>query len=80
MSKYVAEFKVKAIQFTDEDSIKAIKEEYPFCEYDEDFELLVVNTFRGILCMNRGDYIAELFNTTVIIPANIFEESFTKVK
>lgn len=79
MSKYLAEFEVKAIQFTDEDSIKAIKEEYPFCEYDEDFKLLVVNTFQGILCMNKGDYIAELFGSTVIIPANIFEESFTKV-
>lgn len=79
MSKYLAEFEVKAIQFTDEDSIKYIKEEYPLCEYDEDFKLLVVNTFQGILCMNKGDYIAEVFNTTVIIPADIFEESFKKV-
>lgn len=79
MSKYTAEFEVKAIQFTDEDSIKAIKEVYPLCEYDEDFKLLVVNTFQGILCMNKGDYIAELFGSTVVIPANIFEESFKKV-
>lgn len=76
MSKYLAEFEVKAIQFTDEDSIKAIKEEYPFCEYDEDFKLLVVNTFQGILCMNKGDYIAEVFGSTVIIPANIFRKFY----
>lgn len=79
MSKYLAEFEVKAIQFTDEDSIKYIKEKYPLCEYDEDFKLLVVNTFQGILCMNKGDYIAEVFGSTVIIPADIFEESFKKV-
>ena len=32
-----------------------------------------------VLCMNKGDYIAEVFGSTVIIPANIFEESFKKV-
>lgn len=80
MSKYLAEFEVKAIQFTNEDSIKAIAKVYPDCSYDEYLKLLVVNTSRGILCMNKGDYIAEVFGTTVIIPADIFEESFTKVK
>lgn len=79
MSKYLAEFEVKAIQFTNEDSIKAIAKVYPDCSYDEYLKLLVVGTSRGILCMNKGDYIAEVFNTTVIIPANIFEESFKKV-
>lgn len=79
MSKYLAEFEVKAIQFTNEDSIKAIAKVYPDCSYDEDLKLLVVGTSRGILCMNKGDYIAELFGSTVIIPANIFEESFKKV-
>lgn len=79
MSKYLAEFEVKAMQFTNEDSIKAIAKVYPDCSYDEYLKLLVVGTSRGILCMNKGDYIAELFNTTVIIPADIFEESFKKV-
>ena len=79
MNEYIAEFEVKAIQFTDEASIKAITKVYPYCSYDEDLKLLVVNTSRGILCMNKGDYIAEVFNTTVIIPADIFEESFKKV-
>lgn len=80
MSKYLAEFEVKAIQFTDESSIKAIAKVYPDCSYDEYLKLLVVNTSCGILCMNKGDYIAELFGSTVVIPADIFEESFTKVK
>ena len=80
MSKYLAEFEAKAIQYTDEDSIKAIAKVYKFCNYDEDMKVLVVPTHNGILCMNKGDYIAEVFGTTVIIPADVFEESFTKVK
>ena len=79
MNEYIAEFEVKAIQFTDEASIKAITKVYPYCSYDEYLKLLVVNTSRGILCMNKGDYIAEVFGSTVIIPTNIFEESFKKV-
>lgn len=79
MSKYIVEFEVKAIQFTDEASIKAIDKVYRHCSYDEYLKLLVVNTSRGILCMNKGDYIAEVFGSTVVIPANIFEESFKKV-
>lgn len=79
MNEYIAEFEVKAIQFTDEASIKAIDKVYRHCSYDEYLKLLVVNTSSGILCMNKGDYIAEVFNTTVIIPADIFEESFKKV-
>lgn len=79
MNEYIAEFEVKAIQFTDEASIKAIDKVYRHCSYDEYLKLLVVGTSRGILCMNKGDYIAEVFNTTVIIPADIFEESFKKV-
>ena len=79
MSKYLAEFEVKAIQFTNEDSIKAIAKVYPDCSYDEYLKLLVVGTNHGVLCMNKGDYIAEVFGSTVVIPADIFEESFKKV-
>ena len=46
----------------------------------EDLKVLVVNTDRGILCMNKGDYIAEVFGSPVIIPANTFKECFTEVK
>ena len=80
MTKYITTYEMKAIQFTDEDSVKAITKVYPFCSYDEDLKVLVVNTDRGILCMNKGDYIAEVFGSPVIIPANTFKECFTEVK
>lgn len=79
MNDYRAIFEVEAIQFTDEDSIKAITKVYPYSNYDEYLKLLIVDTKHGILCMNKGDYIAKLFGSTVVIPANIFEESFKKV-
>ena len=79
MNEYIAEFEVKAIQFTDEASIKAIAKVYRRCSYDEYLKLLVVGTNHGVLCMNKGDYIAEVFGSTVVIPADIFEESFKKV-
>ena len=78
-NKYITTYEIMAIQFTDEDSIKAITRVYPFCSYDEDLKLLVVPTQQGILCMNKGDYIAEVFGSPVIITTDIFEECFKKV-
>lgn len=80
MSKYITTYKIRAMQFTDGDSVKAITKVYPLHTYNKDLNILVVNTNRGILCINKGDYIAEAFGSTFIIPANIFEECFTKVK
>lgn len=80
MSKYVSTLDVKAIQFTDEDSIKAITKVYPLHTYNKDLKVLVVHTHRGVLCMNKGDYIAEVLGNTVIIPADIFVKCFTEVE
>ena len=80
MSKYLATLDVKAIQYTDEDSIKAISEVYLLHSYNEDSNVLVIHTHRGILCMNKGDYIIEVFDTPIIVSADIFEKCFTEVE
>ena len=79
MSKYIATLDVKAIQYTDESSIKTISKVYPFCSYDEDFKVLVVHTHRGVLCMNKGDYIVEVFDIPIIVSTDIFEMRFKPV-
>lgn len=80
MTKYITTYEMKAIQFTDEDSVKAITKVYPLHTYNKDLKVLVLSTQQGILCMNKGDYIAEVFGSPVIIPANTFKECFTEVK
>lgn len=84
MSKYIATLGVKALQYTNEDSIKSISKvypkAYPFPNYNKDFNVLVIYTHRGVLCMNKGDYIAEVLGNTVIIPADIFEKCFTRIE
>lgn len=81
--KYMANYTVSAIQYTgDEETLKYIGEfiNGTAIHYLENNSILAIS-YDGEKCfeLNLGDYLARIAGVYIVVPADIFEECFTKV-
>lgn len=81
--RYLANYTISAIKYTgDEEDLKYIGEfingtAIPYLE-----KSILAISYDGENCfeLNIGDYLARIVGVYVVIPAEIFEECFTKVE
>lgn len=81
MSKYIAKYTVSAIQYTgDESTLKDIGEFINGTAIPNLNNIIVVS-YDGENCfeLNTGDYLARIAGVYIVVPADIFEESFMRV-
>lgn len=82
--KYIANYTVSAIQYTSDDEL-TLKSIGAFINgtaiHHSDNSILVIS-HDGENCfeLNTGDYLARIVGVYLVIPAEIFEECFTKVE
>lgn len=83
--KYIANYTVSAVQYTSDDEV-ILKSIGAFINgsaipYLDTTKILAIS-YDGENCfeLNKGDYLAKIASVYIVIPADIFEECFTKVK
>lgn len=84
--KYIANYTVSAVQYTGDDeallkSIGAFINGTAIRNYSSENSILVIS-HDGENCfeLTLGDYLARIAGVYVVIPTDIFEECFTKVR
>lgn len=82
--RYLAKYTISAIQYTgEEETLKYIGDfiNGTVIPYLENNSILAIS-YDGEKCfeLNIGDYLARIAGVYIVVPADIFEECFTKVK
>lgn len=82
--RYLAKYTISAIQYTgEEETLKYIGDfiNGTAIPYLENNSILAIS-YDGEKCfeLNIGDYLARIAGVYIVVPADIFEECFTKVK
>ena len=80
--RYLAKYTVSAIQYTgEEETLKYIGDFINGSAIHHTENSILAISYDGENCfeLNKGDYLARIVGVYIVIPAEIFEESFMRV-